>query len=266
MERVDIYAKENQRYWTQRAPSYSQVNREELATDQRQVWSRTLDEGIRGCFPRRSREEIRVLDVGTGPGFFAILLTELGYAVTAVDYTPAMLAQAEENAGALGANISFYTMDAQNLTFPDHTFDVVVSRNLTWNLPQPQRAYAQWVRVLRPGGMLLNFDANWYRYLFDPQAQQGHLQDRENVQRLHAADDTAGTDVAAMEAIARQAPLSAQRRPAWDLEVLTALGLEAEADEQVWRQVWTRDEWLNNASTPMFMVRAVKAAPGEAGT
>lgn len=262
---MENYAKENQRYWTQRAPSYSQVNREELATAQRQVWSQTLDERIRGRFPFRRREEIRVLDVGTGPGFFAILLTELGYDVTAVDYTPAMLAQARENAGKLGEHMKFYTMDAQDLTFSDHCFDVVVSRNLTWNLPQPQQAYAQWARVLRPGGLLLNFDANWYRYLFDPQAQQGHLQDRANVQRFHAADDTAGTDVAAMEAIARQAPLSAQRRPAWDLETLAALGLKAEADQDVWRQVWTRDEWLNNASTPMFLVCAAKPTQGEVG-
>lgn len=262
---MENYAKENQRYWTQRAPSYSQVNREELATAQRQVWSRTLDERIRGRFPFRRREQIRVLDVGTGPGFFAILLTELGYDVTAVDYTPAMLAQARENAGDLGEHMKFYTMDAQDLTFSDHSFDVVVSRNLTWNLPQPQQAYAQWARVLRPGGLLLNFDANWYRYLFDPQAQQGHLQDRANVQRLHAADDTAGTDVEAMEAIARQAPLSAQHRPAWDLETLTALGLEAEADLDVWQRVWTRDEWLNNASTPMFLVCAAKPTQGEVG-
>ena len=262
---MDCYEKNNRCYWTKRAPSYSQVNQEELATAQRQVWSRTLDERIQSRFPHRSREEIRVLDVGTGPGFFAILLTELGYHVTAVDYTPAMLDEARENAGALGQRMAFYIMDAQRLTFPDHSFDVIVSRNLTWNLPQPQQAYAQWARVLRPGGLLLNFDANWYRYLFDDQAQQGHLQDRANVQRLHAADDTAGTDVAAMEAIARQAPLSAQRRPAWDLKTLTALGLEAEADPQIWQQVWTQEEWLNNASTPMFLVHAVKPIQGEAG-
>ena len=39
-------------------------------------------------------EHLRVLDVGTGPGFFAILLAEMGHAVTAVDYTPAMLEDA----------------------------------------------------------------------------------------------------------------------------------------------------------------------------
>lgn len=262
---MDCYEQDNRWYWTKRAPSYSQVNQEELATSQRQVWGYALDARIRGQFPHRSPAHIRVLDVGTGPGFFAILLAELGYSVTAVDYTGAMLDQARENAGTLGERIAFHCMNAQQLAFPDHHFDVIVSRNLTWNLPQPEQAYAQWARVLKPGGLLLNFDANWYRYLFDAQARQGHLQDRANVEERCADDDTAGTDVPAMEAIARQAPLSARCRPAWDLEILGALGLEAEADEQVWRQVWTEHEWLNNASTPMFLVYATKPESGAAG-
>lgn len=58
-------------------------------------------------------------------------------------------------------------MDAQNLTFHDNMFDVIVSRNLTWNLDSPAKAYREWYRVLKPGSILLNFDANWYAYLYD---------------------------------------------------------------------------------------------------
>lgn len=58
-------------------------------------------------------------------------------------------------------------MDGQNLEFADGTFDVVISRNLTWNLENPQKAYSEWQRVLKEGGVLLNFDANWYGYLYD---------------------------------------------------------------------------------------------------
>ncbi len=253
------YTCENIAYWTKRAPGYAQVNRDELGSRQRQVWSRALDSRIRAHFGRRPRGETAVLDVGTGPGFFAIILAELGYQVTAVDYTAAMLEQARENAGALAGRICFRQMDAEELTFPAGCFDVVVSRNLTWNLRAPERAYAHWTRVLKPGGLLLNFDANWYRYLYDPQAEAGHRRDRENVRVTGAEDDTAGTDVAAMERIARQAPLSGRSRPGWDLGALRALGMAASADKEVWRQVWTRDEWVNNASTPMFLVQAEKA-------
>lgn len=259
MNQPETYIGENIAYWTQRAPGYGEVNRQELRTAQHSRWSRALDKRIQQRLGGKPRQAVRVLDIGTGPGFFAILLAELGYAVTAVDYTQAMLDQARQNAGPLAGRIRFLRMNAEALDFPDQSFDVIVSRNLTWNLPDPSRAYAQWARVLRPGGLLLNFDANWYRYLYDPQARARHLFDRQAVQDTGAADDTAGTDVAAMEAIARQAPLSRCRRPQWDLAVLRGLGLKAAADTDIWRQLWTREEWINNASTPLFLISACRA-------
>ena len=257
---MSTYAQENITYWTRRAPSYSDVNQEELGGSQHSVWSRVIDQRIQSHFGNRSRDQIRLLDVGTGPGFFAIILAERGYQVTAVDYTEAMLNQARKNAGPLASIIDFRRMDAEQLTFPDGAFDVIVSRNLTWNLPSPAKAYSQWTRVLKENGLLLNFDANWYRYLFNAQANALHLEDRKNVRENNAADDTAGMDVDAMEAIARQAPLSARRRPAWDIHVLHGLGMSVFADPEIWKQVWTENERINNASTPMFLVHAVKAS------
>ena len=48
-------------------------------------------------------------------------------------------------------------MDAQKLDFEDNTFDVVISRNLTWNLEHPDVAYREWVRVLKVGGKTSEF-------------------------------------------------------------------------------------------------------------
>ena len=254
----ESYEEENIHYWTHRTPGYSGVNQEELASNQRLVWRNVITDRIQAKFPGKAPEEIKVLDVGTGPGFFAIILAELGYSVTAVDYTETMLEAAKHNAGVLADRIFFYQMNAEELTFLDSSFDVLVTRNLTWNLRHPEKAYAQWTRVLKPGGLLLNFDANWYSYLHDEEARKGHLLDRENIARSDVGDETAGTDVAAMEAIALQAPLSAQRRPCWDLDVLRGLGMQAAADTELWKQVWTREERINNASTPMFLVEAVK--------
>lgn len=252
------FARENISYWTQRAPGYSAVNKEELNTSQREIWRDVIIEQISRNFPNRRPEEIKVLDAGTGPGFFAVILAEAGYCVTAVDYTSAMLDEARSNAGELGERISFLKMDVQELRFADASFDVVISRNVTWNLNSPESAYRHWARVLKPGGLLLNFDANWYRYLHDSAARCGHLADRRNVCETDVEDDTAGTDVDAMEAIACKAPLSVKVRPAWDVEVLQALNLHTETDEKIWRRVWTRAERINNASTPMFMIYAMK--------
>lgn len=261
MRAFSSFEEENIHYWTNRTQGYSGVNREELASGQRKIWGDVLLEQICACFPGKTPQQIRVLDVGTGPGFFAIILAELGYRVTAVDYTATMLEAASRNAGALSQKITFLQMNAEELTFPDNSFDVIVSRNLTWNLHYPEKAYTQWVRVLAPGGLILNFDANWYRYLRDDQARQGHLQDRENIVNSDVGDETAGTDVAAMEAIALQTPLTAQCRPEWDLAVLGKLGMVTSADPQIWERVWTREERINNSSTPMFLVEARKPLP-----
>ncbi|MBR6424888.1 MAG: class I SAM-dependent methyltransferase, partial [Oscillospiraceae bacterium] len=166
----DAILDENRQYWTGRASGYSEVNRLELSTAQRQRWSDCLHREIARQFPDCAPGSLRVLEVGTGPGFFAILLCELVYDVTAIDLTPAMLEEAKKNAGELAGEICWMEMNAEALDFADESFDVVVSRNLTWNLPHPGKAYAEWARVLKPGGLLLNFDANWYAYLFDDKA------------------------------------------------------------------------------------------------
>ena len=253
------YAEANRTYWTHRAPSYGDVNRKELATAQRRIWTQTLDVRIQARFPDRARSSIRVLDVGTGPGFFAVILNALGYAVTAVDYTNAMLNEARLNAGEAAEHIHFHCMDAEKLGFADASFDVVVSRNLTWNLPHPERAYAEWARVLKPNGLLLNFDANWYGYLYDDKKREAYENDRKNVEKGSLDDHYLCTDIDRMEKIALQVPLSETKRPGWDVKVLEALGAaQIQVNEDIWQQVWSEEEKLNYGSTPMFMVEAVK--------
>ena len=242
-------------YWTNRAQGYSEVNQEELATQQKEKWKKNLLKH----FPGKKTEEIKVLDIGTGPGFFAILLAEAGFQVTAVDYTEEMLKEAKKNAGVLAEKISWKRMDAQNLEFEDETFDAEVSRNLTWNLEQPEKAYGEWLRVLKKGGILLNYDANWYQHLFDAEKRKAYEEDRKRVEELQMEDHYTCTDIDAMENIARKVPLSRIDRPDWDLEVLGKLGCtEAKADTKVWEEVWSDVEKANYQSTPMFLVNVRK--------
>ena len=202
--------------------------------------------------------EISVLDVGCGPGFFAVILTELGYKVTAVDLSEEMLTEARLNAGTLSESISFMRMNAEDLGFPDNCFDVVISRNLTWNLPHPDIAYAEWCRALKPGGLFINFDSNWYHYLYDEKKRAGYEADRARSEELQLDDQNVGDNFDLMEDIAREMPLSRIDRPVWDIAVLSALGMKASADTDVWQKVWTDQEKVNFASTPMFMITAVK--------
>jgi SAM-dependent methyltransferase len=240
-------------YWTGRAAGYSQVNQYELATGQDQIWLAEIKKYLPAA------RGLKILDIGTGPGFFAVLLTKAGYDVTAIDYTEAMLEEAKKNAGSFAGLIDFLRMDAQHLEFADSVFDVVISRNLTWNLEEPEHAYAEWMRVLKPGGKLLNFDANWYHHLFDEEKRREYEEDRRRVEELRLEDHYTCTDIDTMENLARRMPMSRTMRPAWDmsvLEKLTAKGVRA--DRQVWKRVWDAAEKVNYASTPMFLVSAVK--------
>ena len=253
---------ENEAYWTNRASGYSEVNKDELRTQQKAVWTAELTEQIEAAFPGAQPQELRVLDMGCGPGFFSIILARAGYRVTAADYTPAMLDEARANARneSVEQAIDFCRMDAENLEVASDTFDVVVSRNLTWNLPHPERAYAEWLRVLKPGGLLLNYDANWYAHLYDAELRLAYEADRQATQEAGIKDEYIGTDIDAMEDIARQMPLSPVERPAWDEGVLRELGAtQIEVDPQVWERVFSPEERVNYASTPMFRVKARKA-------
>ena len=245
----------NRAYWDRRAPSYTDVIQKNLAGDWENVWADMLI----SRFPEGEPSLMRVLDVGTGPGFYAIILARRGCRVTAVDFSGQMLAEARRNAGDLAGCIDFRQKDAQALDCADDSFDVIVTRNLTWNLTDPERAYREWKRVLRPGGAALIFDANWYAYLGDTEKKAAYDRDRENVAAAGVEDHGAYPDSQTMEDISRELPMTLRRRPQWDLVTLLDLGFAAVgAETDISGSVWSREEQLNYASTPGFLIRAVK--------
>ena len=269
---VDNLLEEIESYWSTRTEGYSEVNEKELKGMQKKAWLEVLEGGFCGKVSMEKecneenpdkKESLKILDIGTGPGFFSMILAEAGYHVTAVDYTPGMLEKAAENAakfiGKKKENIEFIRMDAQALEFEDESFDVIVSRNLTWNLPHPEMAYKEWIRVLKKGGRLLNFDANWYGYLYDDKKREAYENDRRNVEKGSLDDHYLCTDIDRMEKIALQVPLSETRRPGWDVKVLKELGAsQIQVNENIWQQVWSEEEKLNYGSTPMFMIEVKK--------
>lgn len=246
-------------YWTDRARGYSEYNQQEMADARRSMWKKKLLSLITGHFPEKKPEEIKVLDVGTGPGFFALLLAEAGYQVTAADVTEEMLKEARQNTGQLAERITWKLSDAQKLDLGDDLFDVVLSRNVTWNLEDPGAAYQEWYRVLKPGGLMCNFDADWYGHLYDEEKRSGYEEDRRRVEEGNLEDYYTGTDIERMESIARRVPLSRLKRPQWDLEAMEAAGFfQTECDTEVWKEVWTEEEIANNGSTPVFLLTGKK--------
>jgi len=101
------------------------------------------------------KQNLKILDIGTGTGFLALLLAEMGYGITAVDWSMTMMQKAKEKAKAAQIPVQFEVQDAENLTFPDASFDAVVSRHVLWTLADPFRASKEWARVIKPGGIVI---------------------------------------------------------------------------------------------------------------
>lgn len=246
-------------YWKGRSEGYSEYNLQELSDCRRENWKSLLKDRISAYFKGRRPEEIRVLDAGAGPGFLSILLAGCGYQVTALDYTQEMIDAAKVNAGSLAETIRWIRGDVQDTGLPDLCFDVIVSRNVTWNLPHPEAAYQEWFRILDEGGILLNFDANWYAYLTDPEKLKAYERDRKHAADADIEDCNVGEGFDRMEDLARRMPLTGVDRPSWDRKTLLDAGFDqVTMDLDIWEKVWSPDEKISCASTPMFLIEAEK--------
>ena len=124
---------------------------------ERAAWDRIFGLVLAG------RSALDVLDAGCGTGFLSLELAARGHCVTGVDFAPAMLVEARRKAAEQGASVRFEEGDAEQLPFAAGSFDLVVSRHVLWTLPHPEAAIDEWIRVLRPGGLLAVIDGQ-----FDP--------------------------------------------------------------------------------------------------
>lgn len=107
-------------------------------------------------------EKQRVLDVGTGTGFLALLLAGQGHVCRGVDLSPGMLKEAKAKAAAMKLDIDFALGDAEKLEEDSGVYDIVINRHILWTMPHPKRAVQEWVRVLKPGGRLIVIDGDWF--------------------------------------------------------------------------------------------------------
>ena len=231
-------------YWAHRAEGFETQRLREFESEKKDRW---LTE-FRKYLPQG--KPLRVLDIGTGTGFFACILAEQGHDATGIDLTPDMVEHAEHMAAVLGLDASFLVMDAENPQFAPESFDVLVTRNLTWTLPHIAKAYREWSQLLKPGCVLLNFDADYCAALED----EDEIELPENhAHKLVPEDLTKENEAITMELSAYQGP-----RPQWDVQLLVEAGFERICvDMGVYRRIYAEiDEFYN--PTPIFTIAAYK--------
>jgi ubiquinone/menaquinone biosynthesis C-methylase UbiE len=103
----------------------------------------------------------KVLDIGCGTGFLALMFAELGHTVTGIDLSSEMINVAHEKAIAASLNVEFRVENASSISGPEAVYDIAVARHVIWLLPDPVRAVKSWLRAVRPGGQLVLIEGKW---------------------------------------------------------------------------------------------------------
>ena len=237
-------------YWEKRSVTFDFDTSERIV----QSWIKVLSSYIP---PGKQK----VLDIGTGPGFMASIAARMGHEVTGIDFSEAMFKRAGENAAVLGLSIDFILADAGNLPFEENSFDVILSRNVLWNILEPGKALLQWKRVLKPSGHLIYFDGNYYRYLFDERENEERRQfiqtNEAYQQRLDEIARKSNLSFSDMEKAAYNLPLSKVSRPDWDVETLKGMDFSIITAEDV-ADALAKDIENLPPNDRLFMVAAKK--------
>lgn len=143
-------------YWSLRAESFdSQAGHEIFSETERAAWHKLISRHL-----GRS-EHRRVLDLASGTGVVSHLLDDLGFEVAGMDWAEPMLARARAKARLRGRSVRFLLGDAEKTMEPDNSYDVITNRHLVWTLVDPEAAFTEWLRVLKPGGQLLIVDGDF---------------------------------------------------------------------------------------------------------
>jgi len=235
-------------YWTKRSGAFAKLRLKELQSNKAERWSLVLKRHI------LSEKPLKLLDIGTGTGFFAILLAKMGHEVTGIDLTLSMIECAKRQAMAYSVFPSFYVMDAEHLAFPEETFDGIVARNLTWTLPHMDIAYREWLRVLKPGGFLLNFDAEYGKesYMYNDRSAKHHAHAQVSEELLEEC-----------QAISAAIEVSKQDRPDWDERLLTQAGFyQIQINYDDYRAIY-KERDIFYIAIPLFTIMAFKRAIGD---
>ena len=99
----------------------------------------------------------RALEIGAGTGYFTLNLLRAGIIgeATCSDISPGMLDTLRANASRLGLDVQTTPADAEQLPFADARFDLVFGHAVLHHIPDLDRAFAEFARVLAPGGRIV---------------------------------------------------------------------------------------------------------------
>lgn len=234
--------------WENSAEGYDQYIQNDLNTFKEIQWTNLI-------LSENNKEKLKILDIGTGPGFFPRILSREGHNVVGIDCSNEMINLAKKNSNY---DCEFYVMDSHILEFQDNYFDLIVSRNVTWTLYNPQKAYKEWKRVLKPGGKLIIFDANWYLSFFDDDVKEKVEKSIKDYREKYG-EPYESCKIETPDEFYKSLFLSNKHRPQWDEEELKKLGFTSvKVERDIIDKVYDEKEMALYSCTPLFKIVGTK--------
>lgn len=201
------------------------------AMDHCEVNERFARDLLAECSQRDKSGVCHILDAGTGTALIPIILMRLAIPagfrcqIVAADASAAMLKHARQNVARAGLSESIQVVEAdcKQLQEAEGTYDIVMSNSLIHHLANPVPVWAEFWRVLKPGGLL------FVRDLFRPESQQAV----ENV-----VSRVAGTETPSQQQLLRQS-LQAALTVSEVADMLATVGLPREGVQASSDRHWT---------------------------
>jgi ubiquinone/menaquinone biosynthesis C-methylase UbiE len=216
----------------------------ERQSDTFDVWAEKTDDQVADRFRTALAQagQGRVLDVACGPGVVTAAIAPRAASVVAVDATERMLEKARARCAKAGLrNVQFKCGDAENLPFEEAQFDGVVTRLAVHHFANPQRAFDEMFRVLRPDGIAVIVDV-----VSSEDADESNLQNA--IERLRD-------------------PSHVRMLPASELDACVTRSGFSELQHTTWVKQREFEEWMGivNAPDRAEPIRTVLRALANAG-
>lgn len=208
------------------------------------AWAVKVDADVGARFGAALGEAARgrLIDVACGPGVVTAALAPAAASIVGFDATDEMLEKARARCAKAGVrNVAFQSGDAENLPFADAQFDGAVTRAAVHHFAEPQRAFDEIFRVLRPGGVAVILDV-----ISSEDADESRLHNA--IERLRDPSHVRMLPASVLDAAAVRAGFGEVEAASWDMN----------------REL---EEWLAIVSDPARVepIRTVVRALAQAG-
>lgn len=238
--------------WGDRARTYDNSPGHGIHSDQEKLaWLQILSNAL------NQKQGLKVLDVGTGTGALALMLSEMGHKSIGIDMSERMLKKANEKAQTSKLRAEFRVGDAEDPPFEHASFDAIVSRHVLWTLPNPEKAVRAWKNLLKPGGTIVIIDGNFSRNDRTAIQKVWHLIAMPLILVTELRDPRMPKDMD------EHLPMRQRKRPEADITLLEAQGLTASVTNEILPRKYSILNYIKYGygqhNKHQFIVKGIKA-------